>query len=96
VARAMNIPRAAVTATARCHRRVSPTPREPTVHRMYRVKIGERFQQAVNSIRVRSKFARVGAGVPCSCTSCARCSSDARYGRKTMSGIAISSAVSPP
>lgn len=53
VARAMNTPRAAATAMARCHRRVSPTPRKITVHRMYRAKIGERLEGAVNSIPVR-------------------------------------------
>ena len=39
VTRAMNTPSAAVIAMADCHRRVTPTPRKTTVHRMYRAKI---------------------------------------------------------
>jgi hypothetical protein len=67
VTRAMNTPSAAVTAMASCHRRVTPTPRKTTVHRMYRAKIGEWFPRAVNSIRVRCVFAQVvRLSPPCS------------------------------
>jgi hypothetical protein len=81
VTSAMNAPKAAAIAMTRCHRRVSPTPRKTTVHRMYRAKIGERFQRAVNLIRVHWALGR---------------GHRQHYGGKTMSGIAISAAVPPP